>query len=377
MNRLLLLLVLTCTSQAIHAQYVYTIKADSVKITNNCDTAELIIENHTQDVPGFLYNKGKGRTEFRSGLVKSNDSVYIIGGDTLRMNPWLQGGNRFGTIGSIGTMDNNPMDFYSNSAFRGRISKIGNFLWGTTTEDGRFKMEVETGSVGAIKAVNRFDVWALSNTTSSSVVISNGNFGPCLTLGVAGGRYAWSPFTYTSDAVISTRPEHRLILSSKVVVMQNNTLIGTNVDNGHKLQVIGTTYLSDTLKMPKIISKSDTVNYKPVVIDANGNVFKMASWNHAQLNRTAVYDAGYSVLTSDYLIAYTALTAARTVTLPSASGMTNQVLIIKDESGAAATYNISVNVSAGGTIDGTASKVINTNYGLIELYSNGSQWFTK
>jgi len=46
MNRILFLLVLTCTSQTISAQYVYTIKADSVKITNSCDTAELIIENH-------------------------------------------------------------------------------------------------------------------------------------------------------------------------------------------------------------------------------------------------------------------------------------------------------------------------------------------
>jgi len=65
MNRLLFLLVLVCTGQEIFAQYVYTIKADSVKITNSCDTAELIIENHTQDVCGFLFNKGKGRTEVR------------------------------------------------------------------------------------------------------------------------------------------------------------------------------------------------------------------------------------------------------------------------------------------------------------------------
>jgi len=64
MNRLLLLLALIGAGQGIHAQYVYTIKADSVKITNSCDTAELIIENHTQDVCGFLFNKGGGRTEF-------------------------------------------------------------------------------------------------------------------------------------------------------------------------------------------------------------------------------------------------------------------------------------------------------------------------
>jgi hypothetical protein len=82
-NRIFLLLILIGMGQATFAQYVYTIRADSVKITNSCDTAELIIENHTQTVPGFLYNKGRGRTEFRRGAVKINESAYLIGADTL------------------------------------------------------------------------------------------------------------------------------------------------------------------------------------------------------------------------------------------------------------------------------------------------------
>lgn len=85
MNRFLSLLILICMSQSIFAQYVYTIKADSVKITNSCDTAELIIENHTQNVSGFLFNKGRGRTEFRKGLIKLNDTMFGIGADTLRI----------------------------------------------------------------------------------------------------------------------------------------------------------------------------------------------------------------------------------------------------------------------------------------------------
>jgi hypothetical protein len=85
MHRILLLLVLFFLEKTVSAQYVYTIKADSVKITNSCDTAELIVENHTQNVPGFLFNKGRGRTEFRKGLVKLNDSSYRIGADTLKI----------------------------------------------------------------------------------------------------------------------------------------------------------------------------------------------------------------------------------------------------------------------------------------------------
>jgi hypothetical protein len=85
MKKLLILLLLIGLQNALFAQrpLIYKIEADSVKITNSCDTAELIIENHTQTVPGFLYNKGRGRTEFRPGAIKINESIYIIGGDTL------------------------------------------------------------------------------------------------------------------------------------------------------------------------------------------------------------------------------------------------------------------------------------------------------
>lgn len=85
MKGALLLFALTLMSNVLFAQYVFTIKADSVKITN-CDSAELIIENHTQGVPGFLYNTGNGRTIFKRALQKVNDSVYLIGTDTLKLS---------------------------------------------------------------------------------------------------------------------------------------------------------------------------------------------------------------------------------------------------------------------------------------------------
>src|SRR5882757_9581520 len=84
MKHILFLFVLINLSEALSAQYVYTIRADSVKLTN-CDSSELIIENHTQGVPGFLYNTGNGRTVFRKGVMKINDSLYIIGADTLKV----------------------------------------------------------------------------------------------------------------------------------------------------------------------------------------------------------------------------------------------------------------------------------------------------
>jgi len=78
------ILVFVLLSGRGNAQYVYTIRADSVKITN-CDSAELIIENHTQGIPGFLFNTGNGRTQFRRVLTTLNDSTYLVGTDTLKV----------------------------------------------------------------------------------------------------------------------------------------------------------------------------------------------------------------------------------------------------------------------------------------------------
>ncbi|WP_143304491.1 tail fiber domain-containing protein [Chitinophaga vietnamensis] len=68
-----------------HAQKVYQIKADTVRIYNTCDTAELILENRTQNVSGYLFNKGKGRTEFRKIRLQQigNSKIAITGQDTL------------------------------------------------------------------------------------------------------------------------------------------------------------------------------------------------------------------------------------------------------------------------------------------------------
>ena len=93
MKHLVLILLLSGILGSLSAQYVYTIKADSVKITN-CDSAELIIENHTQGIPGFLFNTGNGRTQFRRALMALTDSTYLLGADTLKLPPqyWAANG---------------------------------------------------------------------------------------------------------------------------------------------------------------------------------------------------------------------------------------------------------------------------------------------
>lgn len=93
--------------------------------------------------------------------------------------------------------------------------------------------------------------------------------------------------------------------------------------------------------------------------------------------RTAVAGTAYTILNSDYLVAYTTLGTAVTATLPSAIGITNQKFLIKDEIGLAGTYSITVATSTSAQkIDGTSSKIINSNFGNLRTYSNGTNFFT-
>lgn len=79
----------------------------------------------------------------------------------------------------------------------------------------------------------------------------------------------------------------------------------------------------------------------------------------------------YTTLATDYVIIVDT-TSARTINLV-ASPVTGQTYRIKDNTGSAATNNITITPAAG-NIDGAASFVINTNYGSVDLVYNGTQW---
>jgi hypothetical protein len=94
------------------------------------------------------------------------------------------------------------------------------------------------------------------------------------------------------------------------------------------------------------------------------------------LKRTTVADAAYTTLATDSIIAYTSLTASRIVTLSSANAITGQTYRIKDESGSCA-GGVTITVTpSSGTIDGAASKVLNSAYAFSNVYFNGTNWYT-
>jgi hypothetical protein len=172
MKKLLLLLLGMQLYALSYSQFVYKIKADSLLVTNDSCSAELNLENSTKSVLGFLYNKGNGRTEFRSGLVRLNDSVYIIGNDTLLLPAtsilWkLTGNNSIDPVQHyIGTNDSVPLIFRTFGVRRMALSGDGTFSLAPddTTSKPQFKMFPNGNFVAS----------ARSNYNDSSTLYKNG-----------------------------------------------------------------------------------------------------------------------------------------------------------------------------------------------------------
>lgn len=84
MTRILFAFVLLLTCSTLYAQHVLSLQSDTVRISNAMDSGELVIRNHSRGVPGVLYNKGNGVTEFRTlKFIRVGDSTLaILGQDT-------------------------------------------------------------------------------------------------------------------------------------------------------------------------------------------------------------------------------------------------------------------------------------------------------
>lgn len=111
-----MLAVFAATAQ-IHTQII----GDSVRMRSNTSTAELILENSTKNVDGFLYNKGNGRTEFRK--VADYTVQSLTDGSTITWN-LANGANSTVTLAGTGrTLSiSNPV---AGQTYRMRIVQDG------------------------------------------------------------------------------------------------------------------------------------------------------------------------------------------------------------------------------------------------------------
>lgn len=102
------------------------------------------------------------------------------------------------------------------------------------------------------------------------------------------------------------------------------------------------------------------------------------SFTNAGGDTRLIADLNSTVTRTDSALLYSSITAARTVTLPAANAVPLGFrILVADESGNASGVNtITINRAGADTINGGASTVINTAFGVKELVSDGSSRWT-
>ena len=87
--------------------------------------------------------------------------------------------------------------------------------------------------------------------------------------------------------------------------------------------------------------------------------------------------AGDGVSADEVIIAITDTSAPRTVTIQTADiAAGSRIFIVKDESGGAGTNNITIATQGSETIDGQPTVTISVDFGVVRLYSNGTNLFS-
>ena len=147
---------------------------------------------------------------------------------------------------------------------------------------------------------------------------------------------------------------------------------------------------SVTLSLPQSIATSSTPQFAGLTIAGTGAVSigstTAGTMNNVAIGATTATTAKFTGLTVGYVSVgsptYTAdantnivgCNRAGTVAITLPAVAVGRVVTIKDESGGAATNNITI-TPASGLIEGNASYTLNINYGSITTYCNGTNWF--
>ncbi len=85
----------------------------------------------------------------------------------------------------------------------------------------------------------------------------------------------------------------------------------------------------------------------------------------------------YTAQLSDFMVLVSSVAVPPTVNLPpSKLAGIGKYYVVKDASGSALSTTITIAPNGTEVIDGDTTKVINSNFGVARLYSDGSNWFT-
>ena len=157
----------------------------------------------------------------------------------------------------------------------------------------------------------------------------------------------------------------------------------TGLETSGYLKVSGSTTLAGTGSVSSLvatgsISGSSTLEAAgAAILGSSLGVSGSATFAAAMIyNRSAITAATYTIQLTDYIVGADPSSNAIQLTLPAASSAaTGQSYLIKDEGGAANTNAITIMRAGSDTIDGETSVAIDSPYGALGLYTDGSNWF--
>jgi len=116
-----------------------------------------------------------------------------------------------------------------------------------------------------------------------------------------------------------------------------------------------------------------TASNKSIYISPNGTGQIYLSGGQV-VARRGLNTSGSAQL-GDYIVGVFDTSSPRTITLAATANIAGKVFCIKDESGGAASNNITIQPAVG-NINGAGTYTINANYNSVSLYCDGANWFT-
>ncbi len=206
--------------------------------------------------------------------------------------------------------------------------------------------------------------------TAGQITVTGNPGTSTLTLALAGGGTAVDSIgTQTGTNPIAPTAAGLVTINGAVVAAGTNPVRsdGTGANTmALEVQISQAIAATDATKIG--LCNFDSTKFS---VDANGFVTTIPG---AQVvNYTAVSSSPYVVTATDYFLGVDT-TAARTIQLPNAP-TTGRVFVIKDATGTAAAFNISVTTVGGAVlIDAAATYTINTNYFSIQVLFDGTKY---
>ena len=243
-----------------------------------------------------------------------------------------------------------------------------------------------SGSTGSNVYISKLSAPTIASDTLN-ITTTN-----AVTFYISGAPTAGTNMTITNGYALYVGADQSYFGGGLKIPDSNNLIIGTGSDLIVTHSGGNTTMTSTTGNLTIDNTNSSGQTIVQLGADTSGTAFQIknntgtydifsaggdgvVTMNGTIYNRTYITAATYTTLLTDHIIGVNRAGVVTVTLIASATAGAGFVYHIKDESGNASTYNITIDGNSSETIDGATTQTINTNYGAISVYSDGTNWF--